>query len=71
MIIEAYAPVDCEDQEERENFYIDLEIISEKLKEELPNHKHMILGDMTAHVLGCYSKETNENGELILKICRN
>ena len=71
VIIEAYAPVNSEDADERENFYMDLETIADKLAEELPNHKHIIIGDLNAHVLGCHSNETNENGELLLRLCRN
>ena len=50
---------------------MDLETIADKLAEELPNHKHIIIGDLNAHVLGCHSNETNENGELLLRLCQN
>lgn len=69
-LIEAYAPVDCTKENEREEFYEDLNFIIEECRQAYPRNRIIVMGDMNAHVAGYYSEETNDNGRLLLRTCR-
>ena len=68
--IEAYTPVDCKDEQEREDFYEDLNLVIQECKQAYPQNRTIVMGDMNAHVTGYYSEETNYNGRLLLQTCR-
>ena len=68
--IEAYAPVDSTDEQEKEDFYEDLNFIIRECKQAYPHNKTIVMGDMNAHITGYYSEETNDNGRLLLQTCR-
>ena len=67
IIIEAYAPVEWKEEQEREEFYEDLNLIIEECKQAYPQNTTIVMGDMNAHISGYYGDETNENGRLLLK----
>ena len=52
VFIEAYAPVNSEQTDEREEFFKDLEDWIEMTQRQFPNLKHVIMGDLNAHVKG-------------------
>ena len=64
--IEAYAPVDCKDEQERDSFYEDLNLVIQECKQAYHQNRTIVMGDMNAHVAGYYSEETNDNGRLLL-----
>ena len=55
-------------EQEREEYFEDLDIIIREWTQSYPNHTLIVLGDMNAHVQGYYSDDTNENGKLLLKL---
>ena len=70
IYIEAYAPVETGNDQEREEFYEDVEMVTREYKQAYPNHAIIVMGDMNAHICGYYSEETNENGQLLLDFCK-
>ena len=42
-----------------------------KSRRAFPTHRMLIMGDLNAHTQGYYSQETNENGKLLKKMCKN
>jgi len=42
-----------------------------KIQRTLPNHRLYVLGDFNAHLAGNVAATTNENGHLLLELCRD
>jgi len=71
VFIEVYAPVNSDKEEKRHNFYNSLSDYVREVQATLPNHRMYILGDFNAHLAGNVALATNENGHLLLDLCRD
>lgn len=71
IFIEAYAPVNSAKEEKRKNFYDSIADYIREVQRTLPNHRLYVLGDFNAHLAGNVAATTNENGHLLLELCRD
>ena len=52
IYIEAYAPVEIGNDQEREEFYEDVEMVTRELKQAYPNHAIIVMGNINAQICG-------------------
>ena len=50
VIVEAYAPCNCETDQKREDFYNDMVSFGQRLQALLPTHRLVMMGDFNAQI---------------------
>ena len=68
---EFYSPVNSDKLEDREEFYAYAAEAIRAMRAKDPQIPIILLGDLNGHIKDHYSTETNDNGELILRMMKN